>query len=483
MPSNRLREVFHSLRSAALLQESAEQTDGQLLECFVCGNDAVALEALVQRHGGMVWGVCRRLLSNHHDAEDAFQATFLVLVRKAVTIRPREMVGNWLYGVAHQTALKARATAAKRQARERLVAALPEQEARQPDQDLWRELQPVLDQELSRLPAKYRAALVLCDLEGKSRKEAACQLGLPEGTVASRLARARTLLARRLARHGVAVLGGTLAAVLAQNAGAGVPNSVVSSTNKAAMLLAAGQVAAAGMMSANVAALTEGVLKAMILSKLKSTVAVLLVAVVAGVGAGGLLYSSQGAEPETTTDRPKLPAAGFADADKVKSKSEPAPVDPKAPEVPSERTAPAQGQPNSLPPAPEPAKDVSGSKESSRATALTAPPPPVQPVSATEQLRQQYLQLQEELTHYLTPEQVQQRVEALAKEVAAAKEREERKRREKEAQDEVEQIRVKLANTIATYPNTAAAKRAQQALNAMGVPAPTLPTLGSGPQK
>src|SRR5437667_7957237 len=159
----------------------------------------------------MVWGVCHRVLQSQHDAEDAFQATFLVLLRKATTILPREMVGNWLYGVAHQTALKARATRAKLRAREKQVMEMPQPAA--PEQQLWNDLQPILDEEMSRLPDKYRAVLVLCELQGKTGREAARQLGVPEGTVASRRARARTLLARRLARRGLAVSGDTLAAV------------------------------------------------------------------------------------------------------------------------------------------------------------------------------------------------------------------------------------------------------------------------------
>src|SRR5207302_2960368 len=117
-------------------------------------HDEAAFAALVQQHGPMVWGVCRRLLANHHDAEDAFQATFLVLVRKAASVVPREMVANWLYGVAHQTALKARATTARRRAREKQVPDMPEPAAA--PQKLWDDLQPLLDQELSRLPDKYR---------------------------------------------------------------------------------------------------------------------------------------------------------------------------------------------------------------------------------------------------------------------------------------------------------------------------------------
>jgi RNA polymerase sigma factor (sigma-70 family) len=267
MATNQMSEVILHLRSAVLLRDGAGLTDGQLLEDFISRRDEAALAALIVRHGPMVWGVCYRTLRNYHDAEDAFQATFLVLVHKAASIVPREMVANWLYGVARQTALKARATAAKRKGRERQVKQMPELAAVEPD--LWRDLQTLLDEELSRLPDKYRVVVVLCDLDGKTRTEVAGQLGLPEGTVASRLARARAILAKRLARHGLAVSGGTLAAVLSQKvASAGVPPSVVSSTIKAATLVAAGQAAATGAMSVKVAALTEGVLKTMLLTKL-----------------------------------------------------------------------------------------------------------------------------------------------------------------------------------------------------------------------
>src|SRR5262249_13941203 len=183
-----------------VLRDGAGLTDGQLLKDYISRRDEAALAVLVQRHGPMVWGVCRRVLHNHHDAEDAFQATFLVLVRRAASIASPGLLANWLYGVAHQTALKARATAHKRKGREQQVADMPEPAA--VEQDPWNDLRPLLDQELSRLPDRYRAVLVLCDLEGETRKEAARQLGLPEGTVGSRLARARALLAKRLAQRG-----------------------------------------------------------------------------------------------------------------------------------------------------------------------------------------------------------------------------------------------------------------------------------------
>jgi len=282
-----MSEVTQHLRKMMLLRDGAGLTDGQLLEDYISRRDEAALAALVRRHAPTVWGVCRRMLRNYHDAEDAFQATFLVFARKATSIASPELLANWLYGVANQTALNARTTAARRSARERQMAQMPEPEA--VPQDLWHDLRPVLDQELSRLPDKYRIPIVLCDLEGKTRKEAAQQLGCPEGTVAGRLARARALLARRLARRGLAASGGTLAAVLARNAAlASAPTAVVLRTIKAAGLFGAGQAAATALIPAKVAALTEGVLKTMLLTKLKIATAVLLVVaglLVAGLGA------------------------------------------------------------------------------------------------------------------------------------------------------------------------------------------------------
>jgi hypothetical protein len=200
-------------------------------------------------------------------------------------------VGNWLYGVAYRTALKARAATAKRRAKEKRVIAMPRQAA--DEVDLWHDLQPLLDQELNGLPDKYRVPIVLCDLEGKPRKEAARQLGWPEGTLSGRLARARQMLARRLARHGVALSAGSLSVVLAQNAAAAcVPGTLLASTVNAVMLSAAGGVAA-GVISAKVIALTEGVLKAMLLTKLKIATAVMLAVGVTGAGAGGVAYRMQ----------------------------------------------------------------------------------------------------------------------------------------------------------------------------------------------
>jgi RNA polymerase sigma factor (sigma-70 family) len=296
MATNELGQVIRSL----CRNDVASPTDGQLLERYVRAREEAAFAALVRRHGPMVWGVCRRVLLGHQDAEDAFQATFLVLVRKAASIVPREMVANWLYGVAHQTALKARATAARRRAREKQVPAMPEL-ALEPN-ERRDDLQALLDQELSRLPDKYRAVIVLCDLGGKTRKEAARHFRMPEGTVASRLATARTMLARRLARSRLAVTGAALAAGLAPDvASAGLPPTVASATIKAAGVFSAGCAAGAvGGLSANAVALAEGVLKGMLLGKLKVPAALLVA--VAVLAAGALAALTQPVRAERPAD-------------------------------------------------------------------------------------------------------------------------------------------------------------------------------------
>jgi RNA polymerase sigma factor (sigma-70 family) len=290
--------VVGHLRRAALLQGGADLTDGELLECFLARRDEAAFAALLRRHGPMVLGVCRRVLRNEADAEDAFQATFLVLVRKAASVVPRQRVGNWLYGVAYHTALKARAMNRKRRAHERRAGAMAAPAA--PAED-WQQLQALLDEELSLLPDKYRIPIVLCELEGTPLKTAARQLDWPLGTVASRLARARALLAGRLARRGVTLAGGALAAVLCEGAAtACVPPPLAVATVQAAALVAADKAVPAGVISAPVAALTEGVVKGMFLTKLKVVTAVLVTIAAAGLIGGGLVLSIRAAEGDAT---------------------------------------------------------------------------------------------------------------------------------------------------------------------------------------
>src|SRR5262249_14704638 len=186
-------------------------------------------EGIFSRHGRMVWGVRRRVLRDHHDAEDALQATLLVLARKAASITIREKLGPWLYGVAYQTATKARAMRARRRAREGQVSDMPEPMV-VPD-ELRDDLAESLDREMSRLPEKYHIPIVLCDLQGMGHKEAARQLGWPIGTVSSRLSRARAMLAKRLARRGVSLSVGSLAVLLAQeSASASMPTQLIGPT-------------------------------------------------------------------------------------------------------------------------------------------------------------------------------------------------------------------------------------------------------------
>jgi RNA polymerase sigma factor (sigma-70 family) len=279
MAIRQLSGALRELRDVVLGEHGCD--DGQLLERYLTRREEAAFEALVRRHGPMVLGVCHRVLRNTQDAEDAFQATFLVLVRKAASIRPRAQVGNWLYGVAYRTALKARAVAARQAAVERLRPR-PELLHEEPAPD-WL---PLLDEELSRLPDKYRTPIVLCDLRGKTRKEAARLLGWPEGTLSTRLARARALLGQRLARRGVALASGGAVLALAGSgaASANVPPALVAAAVRAAAYFAAGQTA--GAVPATVVALTEGVLRTMMLTRLRIALAVALTLAVLGLGVG-----------------------------------------------------------------------------------------------------------------------------------------------------------------------------------------------------
>lgn len=315
MAGNDVTELLGQLRQTSLLQEQAGATDGELLQRYVTCRDESAFEALVRRHGPMVLGVCRRILGNDTDVEDAFQATFLILVNKAAAIRSRGAVGNWLYGVAHNTALKAKAMNRVRRTKETAAAALPKTEAAEVD---WQQVQALLDAELSHLPEKYRTPIVLCDLGGTTIKEAGRQLGWPQGTVATRLTRGRALLARRLSQRGLTLSATALAAVLsACAASASLAPTLLSATVKAARLLAAGQTVASAA-SPSVAVLLEGVLKAMLLKKLKIAGAVVLLTAFTCLGIGAALPSTR-SEP---ADKPKpAPADKTALADKAAEKA------------------------------------------------------------------------------------------------------------------------------------------------------------------
>jgi RNA polymerase sigma factor (sigma-70 family) len=305
---------FLHLLLGARLPQGGPAGDGHLLERFAAHRDAAAFEALLQRHGPMVWGVCRRVLFDPNDVDDAFQATFLVLVRKAHAIAKRESLGSWLHGVAHRVALRARVQANQRRARERQAALAGPHEEVAPD-PLWTDVRRILDEELGRLPEKYRAPLILCYLEGKTNDEAADQLGWTRGTIAGRLNRARALLRGRLSRRGIASAVGTLGSVFpAQAAPAPVPVLLARTTLQAAVTYSAGPVTASTLSPA--VALAEGVLTTMRTAKLRMTVAVVMILGILGTGAGfALSHALDQVGSRPGPDVPKPAPVRFAQAD------------------------------------------------------------------------------------------------------------------------------------------------------------------------
>ncbi len=284
-------------------------TDGQLLERFMARRDEggeCAFAALVERHGPMVLGVCRRILRDPHEAEDAFQATFLILVRKANAVRVSDSLGRWLYGVSRRVALQARAASVRRSSTEvpgseALAVSVPE-----PD---GAERLAALDEEIARLPEKYRAAVLLCDLGRLTHEAAARQLCCPVGTVESRLSRGRSLLRDRLTRRGLAptALGLGLSA---RSASAEVPAALAETTVRAALGFSTGKAVAVGAVSESIVHLMRGAMRAMFLGRLK--VAALFLITVGVLGAGATLLAGQEprgeARPGESADRATITA-------------------------------------------------------------------------------------------------------------------------------------------------------------------------------
>jgi RNA polymerase sigma factor (sigma-70 family) len=290
MPPASSQAVLRYIRRLAGAADD-DSTDGQLLARFIKDRDEAAFATLVERHGPMVLNVCRRRLNDANEVDDAFQAVFLVLVKKARSIRKPSLLGNWLYGVACRAAANARRQAWRRHSRTQEIDDMPATQP--PAAEGWHELRPLLDEELERLPEKYRAPLVLCYLQGKTYTEAARILGWADGTVSGRLARGRTLLRAALLKRGLTLSAVALTALLTEHAveAYSVPVSLASTTIKAALLVAAGTSLAAGA-STGAAALTEGVLKAMFLTKLKIATAVVLTLAVAGMGGGMFTFKT-----------------------------------------------------------------------------------------------------------------------------------------------------------------------------------------------
>ncbi|HYT90950.1 MAG TPA: sigma-70 family RNA polymerase sigma factor, partial [Gemmataceae bacterium] len=313
MANRQVGAILHHLSKLVDKETATQLTDGQLLQRFSAHRDEDAFAALMQRHSGLVYGVCRHILHQEQDAEDAFQSTFLVLARQAGSIRRQTAVGSWLYQVAFRIAVKVRKATVRRRERE-TQAAQPEEE--HPSSELsWRELQAILDEELNCLPEKYRAPFVLCCLTGKSKPEAAAELGWKEGTVSSRLAHARELLQKRLARRGVTLSAVLCGLAVAPHAGlAAVPAPLIAATLKAAMSFVAG-VPTAGAASAQALACAHAMLRAMVVARLAWVAAVLAVmGLVVGVAAV--------VAPRTPPEAPK--AASQAPAPNPKQGPQPA---------------------------------------------------------------------------------------------------------------------------------------------------------------
>ncbi len=294
-----LAGVIPRLRATALALPGAT-SDAELLDRFITARDATAFEALVRRHGPMVLAVCRRILRNTHDAEDAFQATFLVLAYKAASVSPRNRLAAWLHGVAQKTALKARHRAARRTEVEKRV---PARSAEDMTPELTRaDAEPLLDQELAALPELYRLPIVLCDLEGQLRSAVAVTLGCSEGTLSSRLTRGRRMLAERLKRRGVSLSSAALVVILTERQVA-LAESLVRATVPVALAPMSAAV------SPNVAQLATGVLKSMFLKKLQTVTVAAIVTLGATFALTGLV-----ADPtHAAAPVPKTPAAPALD--------------------------------------------------------------------------------------------------------------------------------------------------------------------------
>jgi RNA polymerase sigma factor (sigma-70 family) len=301
-----LSAVLRYLSQAVQPLEAAEETDGQLLERFVTRRENAALETLIRRHGPLVLGVCRRLLHDEHDADDAFQATFLILIRKASTLESRPSLAGWLYGVAQRVALNARKARARRPRSERQVEVMVSDRAAEQvnRQELW----SLVDAELNQLPDKYRSPLLLCYLEGKTNEEAARELGWPAGSISYRLARGRELLAQRLTRRGVALSAGGIATALSERVAlAALPSDLLGRTVTVAdALVAKGTVV--GVAAAEVSALVEEVMRSMLLTRLKITAAAALAVALLTAGGTALGYRalSNPAPAPTLTARTPL---------------------------------------------------------------------------------------------------------------------------------------------------------------------------------
>jgi RNA polymerase sigma factor (sigma-70 family) len=294
MATAQLGTLMRHIKGLAAGCAGPHRTDRQLLDDFASRRDESAFAGLVGRHGPMVLGACRRLLRHEQDAEDAFQATFLTLARHPGSVRRREALASWLYGVAYRTAMKAKRSAARRRNHE---ARLRDRRPPAAPSPTWDDVQAVLDEEIQRLPESFRSAFVFCVLDGKTVPAAAAELGVKEGTLSWRLARARQRLRQRLARRGIQLSAVLAALALAREAGrAAVPAALAGATVRFGLSAAAGGPAAA--IPSHVAALAAGVTRAMCLSKAKTATALLVVLGLVVAGASALTRRALATPPE-----------------------------------------------------------------------------------------------------------------------------------------------------------------------------------------
>ncbi len=295
---------------------TADRTDRQLLTDFAAGNDEEAFAELVRRHGPMVLGVCRQMLRHEQDAEDTFQATFLVLARKAGAVRTPEALSGWLYSVATRLAARNRAQAGRRRAREAPLVDTPadQTEGRPLGDELW----PLLCEEIGQLPDRYRIPFVLCCLEGRTTEETARQLNCPPWTVSSRLARARERLRKRLGGRGLVVSSGLLAATLSalpRDAYAAVPAQLFRQTVRGAVSFSAGRREADGV-SKRAAKLAAAQVALWGVSGTKMILAALLAGAVVCTAGGLLVWRTAGenaAEGSATGDKKIAEKAAVVD--------------------------------------------------------------------------------------------------------------------------------------------------------------------------
>jgi RNA polymerase sigma factor (sigma-70 family) len=304
------------LRSQLAAQQHSGDSDEQLLHDFTTRRDDSAFAVLIRRHGPMVLHVCRRVLGHEQDAEDAFQATFLVLAQNAAALRNKTALASWLHGTAYRIAMKAKQSAIRRRKHEKqsgtAVTATPHAPANPSEELLWCEVRALLDEEIARLPEIYRSVFVLCCLENLSQTEAGQRLGVKVRTVSNRLAEARKRLAQRLRRRGVELTAVLAATTLATAPVSALPIGLMSSTIKAALAVSAGE-KLAGIVSASVAQLVKSARTAMVASKAKIAVVLLLTASMMA-GASAWAYRGLAVNAFTPSTQPAKPPAAKADS-------------------------------------------------------------------------------------------------------------------------------------------------------------------------